>query len=147
VSGPVAIKDVDPSGSIGRAAPPTTVITPSRETEVGELADGASPAQRDTDDDGDRGVEPGHLAYLGTGRDELRLTSHEGARALLLGGVPFPEPILMWWNFVARTEEEISEAHRDWSRHSPRFGPVASSLSRNEVDPPPWIRRPEGGSQ
>ena len=36
--------------------------------------------------------------------------AHGAARALLLGGVPFAEPVLMWWNFVARTEEEMVEA-------------------------------------
>jgi hypothetical protein len=56
-------------------------------------------------------------------------------------GVPLPEPVLMWWNFVARTEEEISQAHGDWSSRSSRFGPVASDLPRTEVGPPPWRLR------
>jgi hypothetical protein len=36
------------------------------------------------------------------------------ARALLIGGVPVPEPILMWWNYVASHREEITMAHADW---------------------------------
>ena len=78
-------------------------------------------------------VEPGVLAYLGLGRDECRLEVDAPARALLLGGVPFPEPILMWWNFVGRSREELSEARRQWSADDGRFGRVRSSLQRIEV--------------
>jgi redox-sensitive bicupin YhaK (pirin superfamily) len=83
-------------------------------------------------------VEPGHFAYLGMGRDECRLSSREPTRALLIGGVPFGEPVLMWWNFVARTHDEIAAAYRDWARSDDRFGRVASTLPRTETDPPPW---------
>jgi redox-sensitive bicupin YhaK (pirin superfamily) len=94
--------------------------------------------------DGQAAVEPGRLAYLGTGRGEVRLrATGQPARTLLLGGVPFPEPVLMWWNFVARTRDEITEAHGDWTndRHE-RFGPVASPLPRIPVGPPPWAPAP-----
>jgi redox-sensitive bicupin YhaK (pirin superfamily) len=83
-------------------------------------------------------VEPGVLGYLGTGRSECRLDVADPARALLLGGVPFPEPVLMWWNFVARTREEVSEARRQWSADDGRFGTVRSKMERIEVGPPPW---------
>jgi quercetin 2,3-dioxygenase len=83
-------------------------------------------------------VEPGVLAYLGLGRDECALGTEAPARALLVGGVPFPEPILMWWNFVGRTREELSEARRQWSADDGRFGRVRSSLERIEVGRPPW---------
>lgn len=33
---------------------------------------------------------------------------------LVIGGPPFPETILMWWNFVARIPEEIAQARADW---------------------------------
>lgn len=54
------------------------------------------------------------MVYLGTDRSELALRSSAGARVLLLGGVPFNEPVLMWWNFVARTPEEMAAARREW---------------------------------
>jgi hypothetical protein len=85
-------------------------------------------------------VTPGHLAYLGRGRDEVRLTTSEEAVAMLLGGVPFDETITMWWNFVARTQDEISVAYESWMKGDERFGRVASSLARIEVGPPPWFR-------
>ena len=83
-------------------------------------------------------VEPGVLAYLGRGRDEGALATEMPTRALLLGGVPFPEPILMWWNFVGRTRQEVSEARRQWSADDGRFGRVHSSLERIGVGAPPW---------
>jgi len=63
------------------------------------------------------------LYYLGTGRSSLSLTSRAGCRALIIGGPPFPENILMWWNFVARTPEELTQARADWENHR-RFGEV-----------------------
>lgn len=62
------------------------------------------------------------LHYLGTGRTSLPFRSREGARLLLLGGHPFGEPVLMWWNFVARTPEEVAEARAAWEEG--RFGIV-----------------------
>ena len=63
------------------------------------------------------------LFYLGMQRHELALHSRNGGRVLLIGGPPFPETILMWWNFVARTPEEIREAREDWQARR-RFGDV-----------------------
>ena len=83
-------------------------------------------------------VGPGQFAYLGRGRDECRLTVDEPTRAVMIGGVPFDEPLLMWWNFVARTRDEITAAHREWAADGDRFGTVASSLPRVEVGPLPW---------
>ncbi len=77
----------------------------------------------------DHVVEPGHLAYLGLGRDEIRLTSRERSRALLVGGVPFEEPVMMWWNYVARTRQEILDAHQSWMTDDGRLG-ASTRLSR-----------------
>jgi redox-sensitive bicupin YhaK (pirin superfamily) len=87
---------------------------------------------------GDDAIEPGRLGYVGPGRDELPIDAGDDARLLLLGGAPFPEPLLMWWNYVARAREEIIEAHRAWSAAAARFGTVKSPLARIDVAPPPW---------
>ena len=68
-------------------------------------------------------ARPDTLYYLGTQRDELAISSATGSRVLLIGGLPFGETILMWWNFVARTPEEIRRARDDWEAHR-RFGEV-----------------------
>ena len=63
------------------------------------------------------------LYYLGANRSEVGFTSRSGGRLLLVGGPPFPEKILMWWNFVARTPQEIADARTDWEERR-RFGEV-----------------------
>ena len=83
-------------------------------------------------------VGPGHLVYLGSGRDQLDLHIDDAGRALLLGGVPCAEPLLMWWNFVARTRDEVEVAYEDWASDSGRFGMVDSSLPRIETTRPVW---------
>lgn len=56
------------------------------------------------------------LAYVPTGITHLTLSSDVGARLLVLGGPPFGEEVIMWWNFLARTHEEIVAAHTEWQR-------------------------------
>jgi quercetin 2,3-dioxygenase len=90
--------------------------------------------------DGDCAIESQRLEartlyYLGTGRSSLALGSESGGRLLLVGGPPFPEPILMWWNFVARTPEEISRARADWEEHR-RFGEVPGPHAARLAAPP-----------
>jgi redox-sensitive bicupin YhaK (pirin superfamily) len=59
-------------------------------------------------------VPPGPLGYLGTGRQLLELDALPGTRFILLGGEPFQEELLMWWNFVGRTHDEVAQARQDW---------------------------------
>lgn len=68
-------------------------------------------------------LAPDVLYYLGSGRDDVSISTRNGARLLLVGGMPFGETILMWWNFVARTPQEIVNAAEDWN-NGRRFGPV-----------------------
>lgn len=83
-------------------------------------------------------VEPGHLGYLGLDRDETAFDTTEPTRAILLGGVPFPEPIFMWWNFVGRSKEEMDAALADWQAADERFGTVESTLARIPAPRPQW---------
>ena len=85
-------------------------------------------------------VTPGHLAVLPRGLDEVELASREPTRAVLLGGVPFDEPLFMWWNFVARGRDEVDAFRESWARGDERFAPVASALARIEAPTPYWAR-------
>ncbi len=85
-------------------------------------------------------IRPGALAYLGTGRDELRLEVSEPARLMLIGGPPFPERVAMWWNFVARDRDELDAAYRSWASADDRFRAVDSPLPRIPFPRPPWSR-------
>lgn len=70
--------------------------------------------------DGHR-LAPGELAYLPTGTRSSQIVG-EGL-CFLLGGEPFPEPLIMWWNFVGRTHDEIVADRTDWQAGR-RFGEV-----------------------
>jgi redox-sensitive bicupin YhaK (pirin superfamily) len=75
-------------------------------------------------------IEPGTLLYAAPGRTHLELACDGRAQLLLIGGTPFHEPLLMWWNFVGRSAEEIQRAAADWNagRH---FGDVpGTTLAR-----------------
>ncbi|MCU1488051.1 MAG: putative MarR-family transcriptional regulator [Actinomycetia bacterium] len=89
---------------------------------------------------GDEVVAPGELAYLGPGRDDLALEAAPGSHALVVGGVPFPDRLVMWWNFVGRTKAEISAAREDWEGGTDRFAPVTSELGRIAAPPLPGLR-------
>jgi quercetin 2,3-dioxygenase len=80
-------------------------------------------------------LEPDTLYYLGIARDELQLASRGGARVMLIGGAPLGEPVVMWWNFVARTSEEIEAARRDWIEHR-RFADVKAYRGPRLEAPP-----------
>ncbi|MFF2779986.1 pirin family protein [Streptomyces sp. NPDC058052] len=68
-------------------------------------------------------VLPGSMLYLGCGRLTLPLRAVSDAGLMLLGGEPFEEEIVMWWNFVGRTDEEIRQAREEWMAGD-RFGEV-----------------------
>ena len=63
------------------------------------------------------------MAYLGCGRDAVSVAADTDARLLLIGGQPFDEQLVMWWNFVARSHDEIVRAREQWQAGE-RFGVV-----------------------
>ncbi|MET9146849.1 pirin family protein [Streptomyces sp. NPDC004042] len=71
-------------------------------------------------------LRPAELAYVHPGRDTLDLVNGlDGpARLVLLGGTPFEEEIVMWWNFVGRSHADIVRARQEWEEASDRFGAV-----------------------
>jgi redox-sensitive bicupin YhaK (pirin superfamily) len=81
-------------------------------------------------------MAPGAMLYLGTGRRTVRLQTQEPASLLLLGGEPFEEQLVMWWNFVGRSGEEIAEFAAAWAEHQ-RFGEVAGFSEDQRLDVPP----------
>ncbi|WP_322619815.1 pirin family protein [Streptomyces acidicola] len=66
------------------------------------------------------------LGYAHPGVDTLTVTNESDAvaRTVLLGGTPFEEEIVMWWNFIGRSHEDIAKARDDWQNSSDRFGAV-----------------------
>ncbi|MET7889930.1 pirin family protein [Streptomyces mirabilis] len=85
-------------------------------------------------------VLPGSMLYLGCGRTELPLRAGSDASLMLLGGEPFEEELVMWWNFIGRSQQDIEAGRKDWMEGS-RFGEVhgydGDRLSAPELPPVP----------
>ncbi len=65
-----------------------------------------------------------NMVVLEPGLNEIEIQLYEGSRLLLLGGEPFESPILLWWNLVGRTQEELKIAREQWINHDARFGTI-----------------------
>jgi hypothetical protein len=85
-------------------------------------------------------LDRGAMLYLGTARRSVRLRAEEPSRLLLLGGEPFEEQIVMWWNFVGRSGEEIADYAEQWNAEDARFGAVVGyEGARLEAPPLPPV--------
>lgn len=87
----------------------------------------------------------GELGYQAPSSPVLRLRNfgEEPARVVLLGGAPFVEELLMWWNFVGRDHDEIARYRELWQDADARFGAVAGyqgSVARLPAPPLPTTR-------
>jgi redox-sensitive bicupin YhaK (pirin superfamily) len=60
-----------------------------------------------------RPVKPATMLVV-AGNAAVRVSSQRGARLVVVGGEPFPEPRHIYWNFVSSSEERIEQAKRDW---------------------------------
>ncbi|MCW2496779.1 pirin family protein [Jatrophihabitans sp.] len=89
-------------------------------------------------------LDVGSMLYLGCGRSELMLRADSASRLMLLGGEPFDEEIVMWWNFVGRSAEEIAAAREEWAAGD-RFGVVQDAGAPLAAPPlPPGTLKPGG---
>lgn len=65
------------------------------------------------------------LAFVEAGASGLTIeTGDDDARLILIGGEPFGEQIVMWWNFVGRTHEEIVAYRAAWQAEAIGAGDV-----------------------
>ncbi|MEV0993103.1 pirin family protein [Streptomyces sp. NPDC049949] len=125
-------------GNLAGAVSPVRTFTPLLGAEI--LIDAGATVTLDVDPEFEHGLlvdqgdvrldgallRPAELGYASPGRSALTLgnASDRPARTVLLGGPPFEEEIVMWWNFVGRSHQDIVEAREDWERASDRFGAV-----------------------
>lgn len=93
-------------------------------------------------EDGAVAVPPQGLLYLGTDRTHVDVAAGaEDLTLFLLGGEPFPDEIVMWWNFVGRGHDEIEQARSEWEAGDPRFGTVVGHGAERIPAPPlPAVR-------
>ncbi len=60
-------------------------------------------------------IPAANIGYRAPGETQLDLATGENpARIILLGGEPFGESIVMWWNFIGRSHDEIVESRTQW---------------------------------
>lgn len=58
-------------------------------------------------------VQVGSLRYLPAGQAKINFSGN--GKVIFLGGIPFPEQLVMWWNFIGRSHEEIVQMRTDWN--------------------------------
>ncbi len=90
-------------------------------------------------------LAPAELGYVAPGVARLHLSNpgDRPARVMLLGGEPFGEPVVMWWNFIGRSHEEIAAYRDEWEAGSDRFGQVEGyrgEVQRLPAPPLPTVR-------
>jgi redox-sensitive bicupin YhaK (pirin superfamily) len=70
------------------------------------------------------GVEIAHreLRYLAPGRTDVTIDVAAVTTLLLIGGEPFDEELVMWWNFIGRSHDDIVTARDQWQAAADRFG-------------------------
>jgi len=80
----------------------------------------------------------GDLGIVDAGPAELTLEALEPSRVVLLGGTPYDESIVMWWNFIGRDHDEIVAFRDAWQARAERFGEVEGYAGRLT-----WLPAPE----
>ena len=83
-------------------------------------------------------LERGDLGIVDAGLTELTVVAAEPTRVVLLGGTPYDEAIVMWWNFIGRDHDEIVAFRDQWQSRSDRFGEVGGYAGRLT-----WLPAPE----
>jgi quercetin 2,3-dioxygenase len=120
--------------------PYASIVLPvNSDFEHGVLVDTSNVQVQDTQ------LHPGELGYIAPGKSALTIRNMEDqhARLILLGGTPFEEQIVMWWNFVARSHEEIVLMRDQWQAEDNRFGRVegfVGDVLRLDAPPMPRVR-------
>ncbi|MBN7300798.1 pirin family protein [Mycobacteroides abscessus subsp. bolletii] len=86
-------------------------------------------------------IESATLAYFCSGQSSIPIKnpSAKPARVMLLGGTPIDEDIVMWWNFIGETHEDIVALREEWQQHSNRFGEVAGYQGQIQHLPAPAL--------
>ena len=81
---------------------------------------------------GDTALAIADLAYQAPGNRHLQISNRgDGpARVIVLGGPPFPERLVMWWNFVGRSHDDIATYRELWEANDARFGDVEGYRGR-----------------
>jgi redox-sensitive bicupin YhaK (pirin superfamily) len=86
-------------------------------------------------------AKPGEIVFLPAGAQRVTLTAGDDAtRLLVLGGTPFGEQIVMWWNFIGRSHDEVVGFREQWQREreAAARGEAADASARYGTFPDAW---------
>lgn len=75
------------------------------------------------------------LLYFPKGSSQVEIRANNFTQILLIGGEPFPEKIVMWWNFIARSHQEIIEMRSAWQDGNDRFPTFVDSVGDRILAP------------
>jgi quercetin 2,3-dioxygenase len=88
----------------------------------------------------DEALKANELGYLEPGIGTIEIVAAEDALLLVLGGTPFGEQIVMWWNFIGRDHDEVAGYREQWQHLVD--GGVDDRFSLPEGDPLPALPAP-----
>lgn len=78
------------------------------------------------------------ILYAGCGKTDVTVAADAGSRLLVIGGKPFGEQVLMWWNFIGRSKDELTTYVQQWNAGAD-FGVVEGYPGERLLAPvPPW---------
>lgn len=89
---------------------------------------------------GEENAETSCVIFLAPGEEQVTIKANEDVILLMLGGTPFGEKILMWWNFIGRINEDIVQARKDWNQRQELKNGRFTDFNDNVG---PWIPAPD----
>ena len=87
-------------------------------------------------------VQEAELVYFESGQSEIKISVKTKTKLVLIGGEPFKEQLVMWWNFIARSHSEIEQMRVMWNDEQNRQnGSDNFGVFEDEIGG--WIPAPE----
>jgi redox-sensitive bicupin YhaK (pirin superfamily) len=106
-----------------------------------EFEHGLLLVEGDYESDGEK-VQEAELVYFESGQSEIKISVKTKTKLVLIGGEPFKEQLVMWWNFIARSHAEIEQMRLMWNDEQNRKdGSDNFGVFKDEVGS--WIPAPE----
>ena len=87
-------------------------------------------------------LKEAELVYFEAGQQQIEISVKTKTKLVLIGGEPFKERLVMWWNFIARSHSEIEEMRAMWNDPENRqTGEDNFGMFEDEVGD--WIPAPD----
>jgi len=70
---------------------------------------------------GGHSIAAAELGCIPTGTRSIEVRVERPTQFMLLGGEPFEEDIVMWWNFIGRSHEEVVADRDEWMAQTEQY--------------------------